>query len=140
VRRDRSAGRTSIDTGCLQVNLQQHPAAFATLADAFDPIRNTDYAARFLMQLRNETGNWTQAVGFYHSRTPALAARYRGKVERLWTAMAGRSRSGAIAQVQTAWASTLGDRPPAGGARWKPGDRSATWQGSQAGLLASADR
>src|SRR5579875_441951 len=46
------AGMRSIDVGCFQVNLQQHPQAFATPADGFDPERNADYAARFLAELQ----------------------------------------------------------------------------------------
>ena len=53
---------------------------FASLADAFDPEENADYAARFLRQLYAETGNWTAAAGLYHSRTPLLAASYRQAV------------------------------------------------------------
>ena len=45
------------------------------------PASNADYAARFLTQLRSEPGaNWFTAAGFYHSRTPALAADYRERV------------------------------------------------------------
>jgi transglycosylase-like protein with SLT domain len=109
VRRDQAQGRTSIDTGCLQINLQQHPTAFATLTDAFDPSRNADYAARFLLRLRMETDDWTQAVGFYHSRTPALAASYRSRVARLWTGSGRRAQAGLKGQLQAAWASTLHD-------------------------------
>lgn len=127
VRRDQALGTTSIDTGCLQVNLQQHPAAFATLMDAFDPTRNADYAARFLLQLRMETNNWTQAVGFYHSRTPELAASYRSRVERLWTGSHGRAQASLEARLQAAWASTLpggagAGAGAAGNARWKSQD------------------
>ena len=74
-------GVRQIDVGCAQVNLQSHPAAFVSIEDAFDPASNADYAARFLTQLRSEPGaNWFTAAGFYHSRTPALAADYRERV------------------------------------------------------------
>lgn len=70
------------DVGCLQVSLAHHPAAFAALEDAFDPALNADYAARFLAGLRDEAGgDWRVATGFYHSRTPALAAAYRARVD-----------------------------------------------------------
>ena len=70
------------DVGCLQVSLLHHPAAFATLEDAFDPALNADYAARFLAGLREGAGgDWRVATGFYHSQTPALAAAYRARVE-----------------------------------------------------------
>jgi hypothetical protein len=73
-------GITSIDTGCLQVNLFFHPHAFETLDDAFDPQRNADYAGRFLRQLYLETRDWRQATGLYHSRTSSIAAPYQEKV------------------------------------------------------------
>ncbi len=70
------AGTRSIDVGCLQVNLKWHPEAFATLAEAFDPTANARYAARFLADLRAETGSWTAAAAAYHSRTPEHAEAY----------------------------------------------------------------
>lgn len=74
-------GVQQVDVGCMQVNLQSHPAAFRDLDDAFDPAANADYAARFLLRLRADAGgDWTTAVGFYHSRTPGLAADYRERV------------------------------------------------------------
>ena len=46
----------SIDIGCAQVNLMHHPDAFASLEQAFDPMANADYAARFLKQLHDTHG------------------------------------------------------------------------------------
>ena len=74
-------GVGQIDIGCMQINLQSHPRAFASIEQAFDPAANADYAARFLTQLRADAGgNWFDAVGYYHSRTPVLAADYRARV------------------------------------------------------------
>lgn len=74
-------GVRQVDVGCMQINLQAHPAAFRDLDQAFDPGANTDYGARFLRRLRDDAGgNWHEAVGWYHSRTPALAADYRARV------------------------------------------------------------
>ena len=74
-------GVQQVDVGCMQVNLQSHPAAFHDLEDAFDPSANADYAARFLHRLRVDAGgDWLTAVGYYHSRTPNLAADYRERV------------------------------------------------------------
>lgn len=76
-----AAGARFVDVGCLQVNLQMHPGAFASLEEAFDPATNADYAARFLSSLAGELGgNWYKAVGWYHSRTPELADAYRERV------------------------------------------------------------
>ena len=74
-------GVRQVDVGCMQVNLQSHPRAFGSLEDAFDPGRNADYAARFLSTLKDGAGgNWYLATGYYHSRTPQLAADYRERV------------------------------------------------------------
>ena len=78
----RARGVTSIDAGCLQVNLFYHPDAFETTEQAFDPVRNADYAARFLLELHAMTGDWGQATGFYHSQTLTLATSYRERVGR----------------------------------------------------------
>lgn len=70
-----------MDVGCMQVDLQLHPNAFASLDQAFDPAANTDYAARYLRSLYDEAhGNWNLAVGWYHSHTVDLAVDYRDRV------------------------------------------------------------
>ncbi|MEL6197384.1 MAG: hypothetical protein AAFT19_06030 [Pseudomonadota bacterium] len=75
-----AARGASFDVGCFQVNHRWHGAAFASAADMADPALNASYAARFLAALAAETGDWMTAVGYYHSRTPHLAARYRNLV------------------------------------------------------------
>ncbi len=80
VRHFQAEGRRSLDVGCLQVNLLQHPDAFVDLDAAFDPAANARYAAKFLASLRSSDTSWLQAAGLYHSATPALAAAYRQKV------------------------------------------------------------
>ena len=77
-------GIHSIDVGCMQVNLQQHPDAFASLDTAFDPEANVAYAARFLNQLYRQTGDWPQAAAAYHSQTPAIGAEYERRVMAAW--------------------------------------------------------
>jgi len=79
-----AAGITSLDVGCLQVNLAQHPDAFQTLAQAFDPAANAHYAAMFLTSLEQKFGNWPQAVAAYHSQTPALGGPYAARVYAQW--------------------------------------------------------
>lgn len=73
---ERAAGRNLIDVGCMQVNLRWHPEAFAGISDGFDPVRNADYAARFLVELRSRSGDWMEAAGNYHSYTPENHNRY----------------------------------------------------------------
>lgn len=70
-----------MDLGCMQVDWQWHPTAFASLDEAFDPTANADYAARLLRSLYEEAGgNWNVAVGWYHSHSADLAADYRDRV------------------------------------------------------------
>lgn len=76
----RSSAAAQVDVGCMQINLQAHPRAFPNLDAAFDPATNADYGGQFLRRLFDETGNWYVAVGYYHSRTPELAASYRERV------------------------------------------------------------
>jgi hypothetical protein len=78
-------GVRSMDVGCLQVNLHHHPRAFVDLEDAFDPVVNAAYAARFLRSLYALTGSWVGAAGRYHSATPELGGPYRDRVVALWT-------------------------------------------------------
>lgn len=77
-------GVRSIDVGCMQVNLMHHPDAFATLEQAFDPRANAVYAAKFLNQLFDQTGNWASAAALYHSATPELGAEYQRRVLAAW--------------------------------------------------------
>ena len=94
VAREQAAGKSSIDVGCLQVNLRWHPDAFASVAQGFDPDRNADYAARFLARLFAETGDWARAIGNYHSRTPQHHARYLAGVEANMAYVAGLEEGG----------------------------------------------
>ncbi len=80
VRAMQASGVRSIDVGCMQVNLLFHPNAFASLEEAFDPVRNAAYAARFLNELRAQTGNWETATAWYHSATPELGGAYQRRV------------------------------------------------------------
>jgi hypothetical protein len=84
VRALQARGVRSIDVGCMQVNLMHHPDAFASLEQAFDPAANAAYAARFLVELHGQTGDWPAAAALYHSATPELGAEYRRKVMAAW--------------------------------------------------------
>ena len=79
-----AAGETSVDVGCMQVNLMHHPYAFANLEDAFDPTRNAAYAGHFLMDLFTSSGDWGTAIAGYHSRTPGVGEPYRDMVVATW--------------------------------------------------------
>jgi len=84
VRALQARGVRSIDVGCMQVNLMFHPAAFASLEEAFDPRANALYAAHFLNALHAGSHDWSGAIGAYHSQTQALGDDYRRRVLALW--------------------------------------------------------
>ena len=81
-----AVGNRSIDVGCFQVNLQYHPNAFASLAEAFDPVANARYAAFFLNQLHDRSGSWPEAIALYHSANPFEGQRYSRQVIEAWDA------------------------------------------------------
>ncbi|WP_170979154.1 lytic transglycosylase domain-containing protein [Roseomonas sp. HF4] len=84
VRQLQAGGMRSIDIGCMQVNLRHHPEAFASLEQAFDPLANARYAARFLTELQAARQDWTRSAGHYHSQTPDRADGYRARVMAAW--------------------------------------------------------
>ncbi len=84
VRKLRLLGIASIDVGCMQVNLKQHPKAFLTLEAAFDPATNIAYAAKFLKAKKENKGSWVNAVAHYHSSTPQHHMPYRERVLKIW--------------------------------------------------------
>lgn len=84
VAREQAAGVRSVDVGCFQVNLLHHPTAFADFDEAFDPLANARYAARFLTTLRANAGTWDLAVAQYHSAVPEIGEPYRQRVMATW--------------------------------------------------------
>ena len=88
VRRLRNEGITSIDVGCMQVNLKFHPNAFESLEDALDPAKNVAYAAEFLKRNHKETGSWGIAATRYHSKTTHKAFKYEDKLLNIWRRLA----------------------------------------------------
>lgn len=83
VRRYQAQGIKSIDVGCMQVNLMYHGKNFASLEQAFEPIYNISYAAKFLKQKYNDQGSWTKATAAYHSMSSRGAGYYK-KVYEKW--------------------------------------------------------
>jgi tetratricopeptide (TPR) repeat protein len=73
-----------VDVGCMQVDLYHHPHAFRTLAAAFDPETNVDYAARTLIDLQRRHGSWAAAVAAYHAGDPAQGGDYVARVLYYW--------------------------------------------------------
>jgi Transglycosylase SLT domain len=80
VRQLQAQGVQSIDVGCLQINLRHHPGAFANLEQAFDPLTNARYSARFLNELQATRGDWMRSASHYHSQTPDRAEAYRARL------------------------------------------------------------
>ncbi len=81
--RQLKGGQRNFDTGCFQINYRWHGQEFSSLQQMIDPLENARYAARFLRKLYQETGDWTSAVGAYHSRTKRHADRYKLKFAQL---------------------------------------------------------
>jgi hypothetical protein len=111
-------GLRNIDVGCFQVNLRQHPDAFATLQAAFDPQTNADYAASFLTVLRQRTGSWDAAIAAYHSAQPELGIPYRDRVFAQWAD----APAGLWVARPAGWEARLGRSVVIAGVRvWTPG-------------------
>jgi hypothetical protein len=110
VRQLQARGVRIIDVGCMQVNLHHHANAFASLEQAFDPLTNARYAARFLTELNGGRADWRQAAGHYHSQTPERAGPYREKVLAAWEQEARNSGDSsaeamALARLRAGWGS-----------------------------------
>jgi hypothetical protein len=88
VNRAKQQGKTSIDVGCMQVNLKHHPRAFTSVQDALTPARNVDYAASFLRSNFDELGSWPKAIAAYHSRS-AKGGQYFAMVQKRWRDVRG---------------------------------------------------
>jgi hypothetical protein len=73
-------GVTNIDVGCMQLNWKWHSAGFPSAAEMIDPVRNTRYAARFMVELQSRLGSWDTAAAAYHSTDPERGKRYLQKV------------------------------------------------------------
>jgi hypothetical protein len=107
-----------VDVGCMQVNLFHHAEAFASLEQAFDPVANARYAARFLKRLHAAAGDWVTAAGHYHSTTAERAEGYRTRVLAAWPqgqAMAAAAAAPVVDpalrrqdQIAEAWATSQG--------------------------------
>ncbi len=131
VRDFQARGARSIDVGCMQINLMHHPNAFASLEQAFDPMTNAAYGARFLNQLHDITGDWPKAAARYHSATPELGADYQQKVLAVLPEEKQNQASiGGGSVLANAWARTLSG-PPAAPAQFTaslPASRGSTFR------------
>lgn len=78
------SGSTSIDIGCMQINLHHHPEAFLNLNQAFEPKDNIEYAANFLLRNYLQLQNWQKAIAYYHSQS-SDGDKYAKKVLKIWS-------------------------------------------------------
>lgn len=93
-------GISSIDVGCMQVNLKHHPRAFTSVEDALDPQSNVNYAAQFLRSNYDDLHSWTLATAAYHSRTPVFGRKYLGLIEKSWNNIVGKVRQARLKRDQ----------------------------------------
>ncbi len=93
VRDHQAQGKTSIDIGCMQVNLRHHPKAFRSLSDAFDPASNVAYAAKFLRSNYDDSRSWIKATAAYHSKTPKYGNKYLKRIEKSWNNIVSKIRT-----------------------------------------------
>lgn len=84
-----SQGARNFDVGCFQLNHRWHADGFVSLQAMFDPVENALYAARFLRDKYDQTGDWTAAAGAYHSLTPEFATRYSTRFAQLRAGLDG---------------------------------------------------
>lgn len=75
-------GITSIDVGCMQINLKYHGEAFNSIDKAIDPVNNVKYSAKFLRSLYSQNGNdWKRAAKRYHSSNPIAGEIYTKRLQ-----------------------------------------------------------
>ncbi len=115
VRALQAKGVRSIDVGCMQVNMMYHAQAFGSLDQAFDPVENARYAAQFLVQLKNQTGDWQKATAAYHSATPELGDPYQRKVMAVWPEEIRRGQESGGPAFAGSWGAPLRPVPRGGG-------------------------
>ncbi|WP_241963209.1 transglycosylase SLT domain-containing protein [Paracoccus suum] len=104
-------GRRNLDIGCFQLNYRWHGAGFASVSEMFDPVQNARYAARFLRQLYDESGDWRAAAGAFHSRRPADARKYLARFDELRAGLQQRGWAGLMGTPETynSFAAEAGD-------------------------------
>ncbi len=100
VRRLQKAGVENIDVGCMQINLKYHPNAFASVEAGFDPETNVRYAARFLKDMRQSFGSWSDAVRHYHSADDTRSLAYAKRVAKNYYDLTG-AKPGTTAEKPT---------------------------------------
>lgn len=94
-------GITSIDVGCMQINLKYHAENFRSYTELLDSATNVEYGASYLIKLAAEQGSWREGVMDYHNkRNSARRAWYGCKVWNNYLRIT-HARSGYIACPRT---------------------------------------
>ena len=76
-------GVTSIDVGCMQINLKYHGQAFNSIEEAMEPEKNVAYSAKFLLSLYKRNGqDWQKTAMQYHSKNHAKGLNYKNRLEK----------------------------------------------------------
>lgn len=80
----------SVDIGLMQINWRWHQDKLQNIATALNPLQNLNYGARILHECYQQSGDWWEAVGHYHSpanttKARRNAERYRQRVKAHWT-------------------------------------------------------
>ena len=78
------SGISNIDIGVSQLNYKWHRNNFSNLETMLSPESNIKYAARFLLKLKQEHGDWHTAIRQYHSSKPRYYRQYSRKVVMYW--------------------------------------------------------
>lgn len=91
---NRYGAGSSIDVGCMQINLKYHAKRFRDWRSLLMPQYNAEYGALYLTELYREFGSWTKAVAAYHSRTSWKGANYVCLVTRRYGQIFGSNRPG----------------------------------------------
>lgn len=99
-------GYSNLDVGCFQLNHRWHGAAFPDLQTMFDPVENARYAAGFLSEKYQQTGDWVAAAGAYHSGTEEYAVRYIDRFSEILSGlsavqMAGLPQAGPVMRINS---------------------------------------
>lgn len=78
-------GYSNLDVGCFQLNHRWHSEGFHSLSSMFQPQENALYAAQYIAEKYQETGDWVLAAGAYHSGTVEHAEKYATRFEQILT-------------------------------------------------------
>lgn len=93
---DLADGGESFDIGCFQINTRWHGDGFERATEMLDPLENARYAARYLLDLQSEFGDWPAAIAAYHSRDADRGAGYRDKVAAAYDGLIGQPPDAAV--------------------------------------------